>query len=172
MKKHSFRVLAAAALLFLCGCGYRIGSLMHPQIESIAIAPVVNETVAYNLAPQVRGLLCETFQQDGSLQLKRESDADCILYSRITGIVFKESKWSSYNANDEDNIIPVEWTVSINIEYTVVIPGELKPLCRGKASGSAKFMTGADMEAGRTSGIRQAAFDASKNIVHRVTEAW
>ena len=172
MKKHYFRVLAAAVLLFLCGCGYRIGNLMHPQIESIAIAPVVNETVSYNLAPQVRGLLCETFQQDGSLQLKRESDADCILYARITSVKFSESTWSSYNTSDENNIIPVEWKVTINLEYTVVIPGELKPLVSGKASGNAKFMTGADMEAGRISGIRQAAFEASKRIVHQVTEAW
>ena len=160
----------ASALLFLCGCGYRIGSLMHPQIESIAIAPVVNETVAYNLAPQVRGLLCETFQQDGSLQLRRESNADCILYARISSIKFTSSTWSS--AYDEENYVPTEWKVDVTIEYTVVIPGELKPLSKGKATGSATFMTGADMEAGRTNGIRLAAYDASKKIVHNVTEAW
>ena len=161
--------LAAAALL-LCGCGYKIGSLMHPQINSIAIAPVTNETVAYNLAPQVRGLLCETFQQDGSLQLRRESNADCILYSRITNIKFNQSTWSS--TYDDQNFVPTEWTVSVTIEYTVVIPGELKPLAKGKAVGSATFMTGADMEAGRANGIRLAAFSAAKKIVHQVTEGW
>lgn len=160
----------AAATLLLCGCGYRIGSLMHPQINSIAIAPVVNETIAYNLAPQVRGLLCETFQQDGSLQLRRESNADCILYSRITNIKFSNSTWSS--TYDDQNFVPTEWTVKVTIEYTVVIPGELKPLAKGKAIGSATFMTGADMEAGRTNGIRLAAFDAAKKIVHQVTEGW
>ena len=160
----------ASSLMLLCGCGYRIGSLMHPQIESIAIAPVVNETVAYNLAPQVRGLLCETFQQDGSLQLRRESNADCILYARITSIQFNSFTWSS--ATDEENYVPIEWKTTVTIEYSVVIPGELKPLAKGKASGSATFMTGADMEAGRTNGIRLAAYDAAKNIVHQVTEAW
>ena len=160
----------ASSLMLLSGCGYRIGSLMHPQIESIAIAPVVNETVAYNLAPQVRGLLCETFQQDGSLQLRRESNADCILYARITSIQFNSFTWSS--ATDEENYVPIEWKTTVTIEYSVVIPGELKPLAKGKASGSATFMTGADMEAGRTNGIRLAAYDAAKNIVHQVTEAW
>ena len=160
----------AAAVLALCGCGYRIGSLMHPQIQSIAIAPVVNETVAYNLAPQVRGLLCETFQQDGSLQLRRESNADCILYARVTSIKFSNATWSS--AYDEENYVPTEWKVDVTIEYTVVIPGELKPLAKGQATGSATFMTGADMETGRTNGVRLAAFDASKKIVHSVTEGW
>ena len=170
MKKFFALSIAALTALCLCGCGYRIGSLMHPQIHSIAIAPVTNETVAYNVGPQVRGLLCETFQQDGSLQLRRESNADCILYARVTGIHFKNSSWSS--TYDDQNYVPTEWTVSITIEYTVVIPGELKPLARGKVKGSATFMTGADMEAGRTNGIRLAAFDAAKKIVHNVTEGW
>ena len=160
----------AAAALTLCGCGYRIGSLMHPQIQSIAIAPVTNDTVAYNLAPQVRGLLCETFQQDGSLQLRRESNADCILYGRVTSIKFSNSTWSS--AYDDENFVPTQWTVKVTIEYTVVIPGELKPLAKGKATGEATFMTGADMEAGRANGIRLAAFDAAKKVVHQVTEGW
>ena len=168
--RRSLLFALAASALFLCGCGYRIGSLMHPQIESIAIAPVVNETVAYNLAPQVRGLLCETFQQDGSLQLRRESNADCILYARVTSIKFSSSTWSSIY--DDDNYVPSEWRVKVTIEYSVVIPGELKPLAKGKETGEATFMTGADMETGRTNGIRLAAFDAAKKIVHRVTEGW
>ena len=169
MRTLMMSVLAAAALA-LCGCGYRIGSLMHPQINSIAVAPVVNETVVYNLAPQVRSLLCETFQQDGSLQLRRESNADCIIYARITDVKFTSSTWSS--TYDDQNYVPTEWSVSVTIEYTVVIPGELKPLAKGEATGNASFMTGADMEAGRANGTRLAAFDAAKKVVHNVTEGW
>ena len=168
--KKVFIAMTALLLPILGGCGYRIGSLMHPQINSIAIAPVINETVSYNVAPQVRSLLCEAFQQDGSLQLKRESDADCILYARVIKIGFKESSWSStYN---DDLYVPIEWTADIDIEYTVVIPGELKPLFSGKVSGKATIMTGADMETGRVSGIRQAAYDAARHIVTNVTEGW
>ena len=55
----------------------------------------------------------------------------------------------------------------------MVIPGELKPLVsKREAIGSATFMTGADMEAGRMSGVRQAALMAAKTIVSQVTEAW
>ena len=169
--KHILIAAAALLLPILSGCGYRIGSLMHPQINSIAIAPVVNETVSYNVAPQVRSLLCEAFQQDGSLELRRESDADCILYARVVKISFKESTWSStYN---DDLYVPIEWTADIDIEYTVVVPGELKPLFKKtKVSGSATVMTGADMETGRVSGIRQAAYAAARRIVDNVTEGW
>ena len=169
--KFPVAILTILALALLPGCGYRIGSLMHPQVNSIAIAPVTNETVAYNLGPQVRGLLCETFQQDGSLQLKRESNADCILYARVTDIKFSKSSWSSlYN---EENYVPTEWKVTLTIEYSVVIPGDLKPLISKRtAKGSATFMTGADMETGRVSGIRQAAYAAARRIVDNVTEGW
>ena len=169
--KHLVTSLTFLALLLLPGCGYRFGSLMHPQINSIAIAPVTNETVAYNLWPQVRGLLCEAFQQDASLQLRRESNADCILYARVIKVSFKQSAWSS--VNDENKYLPVEWNVSITIEYSVVIPGALNPLiAKRSTSGAATFMTGADMEAGRMSGIRQAALAAARKIVSEVTEAW
>lgn len=169
--KRMILMMVCPVLMLLAGCGYRIGSLMHPQIESIAIAPVTNETVAYNLGPQVRGLLCEVFQQDGSLELRRESNADCILYARVIDVSFKKSSWSS--SGDKNKYVPVEWSVKIEMEYSVVIPGELKPLvAKSKASGSATFMTGADMETGRTSGIRQAALMAAKEIVSQVTEAW
>ena len=170
MKKLLLMTLCPV-LMLMAGCGYRIGSLMHPQINSIAIAPVTNETVGYNLGPQVRGLLCEVFQQDGSLELRRESGADCILYARVTEVKFSKSSWSS--SDDENKYVPVEWSVSIDIEYSVVIPGELQPLvAKRKTSGKATFMTGADMEAGRMSGIRQAALMAAKEIVAQVTEAW
>ena len=169
--KFPVAILTILVLALLPGCGYRIGSLMHPQIDSIAIAPVTNETVAYNLGPQVRGLLCEVFQQDGSLELKRESTADCILYARVVDVKFSKSSWSS--VNDENKYVPIQWSVNIEIEYSVVIPGELKPLvAKRKTAGSATFMTGADMETGRLSGVRQAALRAAKKIVSEVTEAW
>lgn len=170
MKNFVCLTVMLAALLS-GGCGYRLGSLMHPQIKSIAIPPVTNETVAYNVGPQVRALLCETFQQDGSLQLKRESNADCILYARVVAIKFGQTAWS--NNYQDENYIPTQWSVKVDIEYSVVIPGELKPLIpKTKTSGSATFMTGADMETGRMNGVRQAAFEAAKKVVAEVTEGW
>lgn len=171
MKKIPLHAIAIVLSLLVGGCGYRIGSLMHPQIKSIAIAPVTNETVVYNVGPQVRGLLCETFQQDGSLQLKRESNADCVLYARVFSIKFNQMAWS--NNYENENYVPTQWNVIVELEYSVVIPGELKPLIsKRKASGQATFMTGADMETGRMSGIRQAAYEASKKVVAQVTEGW
>jgi len=36
-------LLGLAVLLFCTSCGYHMGSVMHPQIQTIAIAEVKNE---------------------------------------------------------------------------------------------------------------------------------
>ena len=76
MRKIHLAALAAFLLVVCGGCGYRVGSLMHPQIKTVAVAPVQNETVEYNLTAQVRNLLCERFMVDGSLKLVDEKEAD------------------------------------------------------------------------------------------------
>ena len=67
------KMLRLSTLLLLTmlfsGCGYKIGNMGHPQLKSVAIAPVVNDTLAYNAAANMRGQLAECFQTDGTMKL-------------------------------------------------------------------------------------------------------
>ena len=144
---------------------------MHPQIKTVAIAPVVNETLSYNVAAQMRALLCERFQTDGSLKVVDEKKADCIVYARITDVGYSEVSWSK--TSSDDKFEPNQWRASITVEYTVMLPGRVNPLIKsGAASGSSLFMSGPDLEISRNSALRQSAFEAAKVIVTNVTEAW
>ena len=165
-------IAASSALLLLCfcgGCGYRIGTLGHPQIKSIAVAPVTNETTSYNAAAQTRSVLCEAIMADGTLKLTHQSSADCILYAKVKSISFSEVSWSK---KEDDEFVPNQWKVSIKMDYSVILPGRAEPLAAGSVNGDAQFTTGPDMEIGRLSGIRQALLAAAKNIVIAVTEGW
>lgn len=169
MKKF-YSVFAAAALIFFSGCGYKFGSLMHPQITSVAVAPVTNESLFYNASAVLRQKLTEVFTTDGSLKLKSIGSADCIVYARILKITFKET---SGHIRDDDDFLPNEWTVSAEIEYSVILPGRAKPLLGPRTvTGHAEFVSDADLENARTNGMRQAMFDAAKTIVMNLTEAW
>ena len=162
---------AAAALLALigAGCGYSCGPLGHPQLKTVAVAPVANETLSYNAAAQMRNLLCECFTTDGTLKLVSLHTADCIVYAKVSGVSITESSWSS----DSDNFQPNEWNCKVTIKYSVVLPGRGKPLISEKtATGSALFTSGPDLEASRVNGQRQAMYDAARNIVADITEAW
>lgn len=168
MKKFFLASLAFLAIFF-SGCGYKVGSLMHPQIKSIAIAPVTNDTMMYNVAAQMRGLLCECFQSDGSLKLVSESAADCILYAKVTNATFNQISWS----NSDEDFLPNQWGVTITGKMTVMLPGRATPLIKETSfSGQSQFTGGPDLETSRTLAIRQACFEAAKQAVAKVTEAW
>lgn len=168
--KTFFLSLAVTAALMFSGCGYRVGSLMHPQISSVAVAPVVNETVMYNASAILRQKLAELFTTDGSLKLKNIGNADCIVYARIVKISYKES---SGHISDDDEFLPNEWTVTADVEFSVVIPGRAKPLIGPRVvSGTSQFVSDADLENARTNGMRQALFDAARSVVSNLTEAW
>ena len=176
-KTTRFSAVIAAALLLaatICGCGYRIGNLGHPQLKSVAVAPVVNDTLAYNAAANLRGLLSECFQTDGTLKLTGMSKADCIVYARITSVNFSEISWGSRDkANGNDSFTPNQWLVKLKTEYSVIIPGKATPLIKSqKVTASAEFMSGPDIEISRNYAIKQACFIAAKTIVSELTEAW
>ena len=162
-------ILLLAVMLF-SGCGYKIGNMGHPQLKSVAIAPVINDTLAYNASANLRGLLAERFQLDGTMKLTGMDKADCIVYARITKVTLQEVAASSRKGED---ILPNQWAVTITVEYSVVIPGKQTPLIqKQQVNGKAEFMSGPDIELSRNYAMKQACFDAAKNIVSQVTESW
>ncbi|MBO5667875.1 MAG: hypothetical protein J6S43_01990 [Lentisphaeria bacterium] len=173
MKKSSLLSLLVSAVILLAGgCGYHFGSLAHPQLESIAVAPVINDTLAFNAAAVLRGLLAERFTTDGSLKLKSKEKADCILYARVTDVSYKASDYGTDHFGD-DTFLGNEWRCTVKVEYSVIIPGRGKPLIANRtATGTSDFLNGPDMETARLNSMRQALFAATKNIVSNVTEGW
>lgn len=168
---NRFLLISILALVLLPGCGYHIGSLMHPQIKTIAIAPVENKTLGYHLAADLRSLLCERFMVDGSLKLKDIKNADCILYAKVVDAQFNEV--SSISRNDDENYNANEWSVTIKVEFSVIIPGRKIPLISTRTvSGKANFQGMGDMETGRSQGIQKACYDAATQVVQYTTEGW
>lgn len=168
MKKNVIFCIISAAAILLSGCGYSFGQIGHPQLKTVAVAPVINDTLSFNAAAQMRNLLSETFTTDGTMKLVPEHKADCIVYARITDVKISAINWS-----DSDDFQANEWQCSVNVTYSVILPGRGKPLIsNASTSGTADFMTGPDMEGSRINGMRQAMYEAAKNIVSGITEAW
>lgn len=173
--KSLFRLPAAALLITVAAltssCGYQMGSLMHPQIKTIAIAEIRNDTKEPLLTPVLRNQLAARFQTDNSLALKSKSTADCILYCRII-----ESKTASIREDSTDGnetYRPSEFEITITAEFTVLIPGKSKPLIPNrKVKTSAKYQYNADPNEGKYYGMRQCAYNLANLIVQYTTEAW
>lgn len=171
MFRHLFSVIAISLLVLTGGCGYHIGSMAHPQIKTIAIAPVTNETLAYNAAADLRGMLCDQFMFDGAFKIKEQGTADCIVYAKILSIDTSVVATASYN-NDQ-TYQAAEWQVTMKVEFTVIIPGRKDPLVpKRTVSGSANYQVQADVETNRRRGIMMAGRNAAQQLVQYTTEAF
>lgn len=157
--------------LILSGCGYHMGSTMHPQVKSIAIAPITSDALDPMAGPYMRQFLAEQFQFDGSLKVKGMEEADCILYGRIMNVRTTAVGHESYD--NEQRYTPSEWTLEVKFEFTVLIPGREKPLVGTRqVIGRATYQVMADHEVTRRLGIRQACREAARQAVIYTTEAW
>ncbi|MDD3153685.1 MAG: LPS assembly lipoprotein LptE [Victivallaceae bacterium] len=171
---HCFGVFGALLLVWLTagGCGYHMGSMMHPQVKSIAVAPVVNDTVAFNVSAMLRGQLAEQFQVDGSLKVADLETADCIIYCKVTSVA--TSQVSGYSAAQNTAVFrPNEYQMHVTIEFSVVIPGSGKLLVpRRVITGRSNFQVRTDEEEARIRATKYACFQAARQIVVAVTEGW
>lgn len=164
-------LLILPAISLISGCGYKIGSIMHPQVKTIAIAPITNETLEPMAAAYMRQSLCEQFQFDSSLNVKGLEEADCVLYGRITEVNVSGSVNDTYDL--EQTYIPAEFSMSVTFEFTVIIPGRSKPLInKRQVSGSASHQVMADQDITRRRGLQQACRDAAQQAVNYTVEAW
>ncbi len=170
MNKFRFMLVVAVAF-FLNGCGYNWGMISHPQIKTIAIAPVTNDTLEYNVSAQLRGMLAEQFMVDGSLRVVSLEEADCVIYC-----IVKKVETAATGEDSTDNEMtyrPAMWAIDIKVEFQVIIPGRAKPLIPLKElTGYSTYQVTADNETGRRRGVMMACRDVACKMVTNVTEAW
>ena len=171
MKRIFVFVMAAAALLMTGGCGYRVGTMGHPQIKTIAIAAVKNDTTIYNLSAIMRNMLVEQFMLDGTLKVVAENKADCILYARI--VESSTSEVTESSSSSDRTFEPEEWQIEVKAEYSVIIPGQKAPLIPLRSvSGTARYQAPGDMDSAMRRGAAQACRKAAVEMVEFTAEAW
>ncbi len=171
MLKNIFRNMPAALLLLmLTGCGYHIGFIKHPQLNSIAVAPVENSTSVYNAASNMRMMASEVIMQDGTYKLLDQKRADAVLFMTIKNIAFTAVGTSAVERDRDYR--PDEWIARVTVEYKLIIPGQGEPLMAGTVSGQSHFQAGADVESGRLSGVQQACYDTALHLVRQISEGW
>ena len=173
MSLYRLFLLSAVSILsvFLSGCGYRVGSISHPQIKTVAIAEVKNETYEVLAAALLRDILAERFQFDNSLKLTSMDKADCIVYARVTNVANSSVSWR-YNSKVDD-FRANEYQLSVTVEYLVRMPGRGRPLVpKSSTYGASTYLFSHDPAIGRISALKQALLGVANRIVSATTEAW
>ena len=171
-KTFAVCALAFCCILFGSSCGYyHMGSMMHPQIQTIAISAIRNDTREPLLTELARQQIAARFQSDNSLKLVSKDEADCILYVRLVSVSNSMRRYKpSY---EDDDYRPAEFHISVKAEMEVLVPGRSEPLIRKRTvSGDSNYEYNVDPQVGRYYGLRQACFDLGGQIVEYTTEAW
>ncbi|OGV44298.1 MAG: hypothetical protein A2X48_08360 [Lentisphaerae bacterium GWF2_49_21] len=164
-------LVAASMFLLIAGCGYQLGSVMHPQIKTIAIAPIKNETIEMMATQFMRQSLAEQFELDNSLKVKGLEEADCVLYGKIVSVKTTSIGYDSHN--DDQTYTPAEFSLEVKFEFVVIIPGRAKPLVNNRqVIGRASYQVAMDNDIARRRGIQQACREAAEQIVIDTVEAW
>ena len=164
--------LLAAALLIPAGCNYHIGYMGHPQIQTVGIEPVVNDTTFYNASAMLRNALAEQFMVDGTYKVVANSKADCLVCVRIVSVTMSAITETSYN-NDGDIFTPDEWSITVTAEFSVIVPGNREPLIKLRTvSGTTDFQSPGDMASGRQRGLQMACRGLAEKIVEFTAEGF
>lgn len=170
LKNLCIALLGSLVICGLTGCGYHIGFIKHPQIDSLAVAPAINETALYNTASDMRSMMCEAIMQDGSYKLSDQRNADAVIYLTVQSAKFADVSGASVDNDNEYK--PEEWETRVTVSYKVIIPGQGKPLRAGSVTGISRFQLSVDIESSRLRAVRQACHEAARKIVYNIAEGW
>lgn len=179
---RTLRRLAPAVLLLaavaVCGCRYRVGTLMHPQLKTVGLGDFGNETVEPGLEQALRTQLVEQFTTDGSLRPVGRGAADFLVEGRIVDVTTRQvasvkRRDDSDLDEDRDAYQASVFRTTVQVEFRAVVPGRAEPLLTAATvTGTADYSRLPDLSISRDGGVRRALHDASKQIVTAVSEAW
>ena len=163
--------LLLLSTILLNSCGYHLGTNGNPQIKTIAIAPVKNDTYEIKLGSYMKNYLADRFHFDGAYKLSTLKNADAILYSHITQMDVTAA--NILTAPGAVTTVTKTFGISIKVEYTLVIPGRAQPVITPtQVTGTAEFQVPVDLFPARQEGAQQACRDAAQQIVSRCSEGW
>jgi len=168
--KVLFVVTLSILAMMQTGClsGYRLGSTLPPDIQSVYIPLARNESSEPLLEKEVTQATLAQMQRDGSLSIELENNADAVLYITVTDFELRPLAYG-----DNDNLRPDEYRLILKARVELIQQSNGRVLARTSGlEGRAVFELTRDLVSDQRTAIPEAAEDLGRRIVAAVTEAW
>lgn len=176
----NFASYALLVILFLTGCGYRVGTILPMNIKSIAVPTFKNSTPEPGVEIGVTNQVISQFQIDGTLKVVEEEDADVRLEGelleyrreplRYTGTDFKDV--SEYRLRLITRLTLVDLKTGQPIWAKRVVEGETTYFVGGDSlRDTERTALGALTEQERSQ-IPTLEEDLAHDVVESVVEGW
>jgi len=171
MRPSALLFAAAAAFLFGGCAGYHVGPVVPKKMEgvkSVAVPSFENGTLIPRLEVLAAGTVIKQIQQDGTFQVANSGNADVILEGKVLDV-----KRRGARSVRGDVLASREYTLTVDLQYTLVNRVTGEQLDRGKVRGeSSFFVSGNDVNQDERQAIPLAIEDAAVRLVSLITEGW
>lgn len=157
------RNYASFALLLLLGCcGYSVRALLPPNLKTVSVQPVENQTSRPGLDVQLTDLLIQGFTRDGSLRIADLEHADVVLNCKVNGY---EKLPQAYDANQAI----ATWRVTLQAQADAQDRAKAQPLWSGSVPVTVNYDAVTETE---EQGVSRALDRLSAELIRRTLIAW
>jgi hypothetical protein len=164
--------LILLAALACSGCaGYRVGNISGRNVQGVrsVFVPVArNSSLQPDLQVTVTNAIIRRFNDDGTLEVNQDSNADSELDVTITDV-----RNSAIASSTSDVYVTAQYQVTITATATYVNRRLGRKIFENvPVSGSTTFFTQADIQEGERQALPLAAQNLAQNAVKLVAEGW
>lgn len=103
--KKGLLAVILVSLLTVTSCGYRVGSLLPPDIKTIAVPIFENLTIEPELEIRVTNGIIREFVADGTLEVVEEGPADTLLIGEIIGYTRQPLRYTKQEVTREYRLL-------------------------------------------------------------------
>jgi hypothetical protein len=159
-------------LLALEGCaGYRVGNTSGRDLQgvrSVYVPMAKNTSLVPDLQMTVTNAIIRRFNNDGTLEVNQNANADSELDVVVTNI-----QSTAIRSSNSDILVTAQYelTIQATATYTNRRLGR-KMFENYSVAGSTSYFTQADIQEGERQALPLAADDLANNVVKLITEGW
>lgn len=161
-------VLGGACLLIFTGCGiYSVNSgRVDESMKRVAVPFLENKTAEANLEIALTEAIIAAIQNDNTLKVVDERDADSVLSGTVLMYRLKEAF-----ANSDLQVNEYQVQIMVELDFTVVDTGE-KIFEKRRITGNGNYILNDPNGTNETTARLEAAGDIVREVLALVVEEW
>lgn len=164
--------MALLVVLALSGCaGYRVGDVSGRNLQgvhSVYVPTAKNASLEPDLQMTVTNAVIRRFNNDGTLEVNQNANADSELDITITNV-----QHNPIRSSTNDILVTAQYQLTIQATATYVNRRLGRKIFENvQVTGSTTFFTQSNIQEGERQALPLAAEDLATNTVKLVTEGW
>jgi len=155
-------------LVLMQGClGYKLGSSLPPDIQSIFVPTFVNKSKEPLIEVKATNATIAEFQMDGTLRIVGKDQADVILECTLTSVSLDPLRYSR-----TDRRKPNEYRLTLNASFVLKRAESDEIIGQNTAVGESTFIFTGNLASSKRNAMPAASEDMAKRIVEKIVEIW